>query len=173
MNVVKVASVLLLGSVVLLASDAGHNTQTDILPRTVNFLIFAALAYYLLAEKLKGFFAGRSASIAKAYEDAENKIKEAKAALNEAKAKKDEASKLASELIASAKTDAVVQAKKIAEYADEEVARIQKSTEEEKAMLRKKAIIDAVEDAMSEIVDKEGFGVDEKDFAKIIAKRVA
>lgn len=169
---VKVASALLVGSVVLFASDAGH-AQTDILPRTVNFLIFAALAYYLLAEKLKGFFADRSTSIAKAYEDAENKIKEANAALNEAKAKKDEASKLASELIASAKRDAVVQAKKIAEYADEEIARIQKSAEEEKAMLRKKAIIDAIEGAMGEIVDKEGFGVDEKDFAKIIAKRVA
>ncbi|MGE4398456.1 MAG: hypothetical protein AB7D29_02940 [Campylobacterales bacterium] len=172
MSMVKVASALLVGSVALFASDAGH-AQTDILPRTVNFLIFAALAYYLLAEKLKGFFAGRSASIAKAYEDAENKIKEANAALNEAKAKKDEASKLASELTASAKTDAVVQAKKIAEHADEEIARIQKSAEEEKAMLRKKAIIDAVEGAMGEIVDKEGFGVDEKDFAKIIAKRVA
>ncbi len=172
MSLVKVVSALLLASVAVFASDAGHS-GTDILPRAVNFLIFAALAYYLLAEKLKAFFSGRSASIAKAYEDAENKIKEANAALNEARVKKEEASKLANELVASAKADAVIQAKKIAEYADEEIARIQKSAEEEKAMLRKKAIIDAVEGAIGEIVDKEGFGVDEKDFAKIIAKRVA
>jgi F-type H+-transporting ATPase subunit b len=172
MSLVKVASALLLTSVAVFASDAGHG-GTDILPRAVNFLIFAALAYYLLAEKLKAFFSGRAASMAKAYEDAENKIKEAKIALNEARAKKEEVAKLASELIASSKTDAIVQAKKIAEHADEEIARVKKSAEDEMSMLRKKAIIDTVEEAIGEIVDKEGFGVDDKDFAKIIAKRVA
>jgi len=172
MSLVKVASVVLLTSVAVFASEGGHG-QTDIMPRAVNFLIFAALAYYLLAEKLKAFFAGRSASIAKAYEEAENKIKEAKVALSEARAKKDEVSKLANELIASAKTDAITQAKKIAEHADEEIVRIKKATEDEMSMLRKKAIIDTVEEAVGEVIDKEGFGVDDKDFAKIIAKRVA
>lgn len=172
MSIVKITFALLATSAALLASDAAHG-ETDILPRAVNFFIFAALIYYLLAEKLKAFFAGRSASIAKAYEDAENKIKEAKAALNEAKAKKDEASKLANKLIVSAKSDAIAQAKKIGENADEEVARIKKAIEDEKSMLRKKAIIDAVEETIGQIVDKEGFGVDDKEFAKIIAKRVA
>ena len=91
----------------------------------------------------------------------------------EARAKKDEVAKLANELIASAKTDAITQAKKIAEHADEEIARIKKATEDEMSMLRKKAIIDTVEEAVGEVIDKEGFGVDDKDFAKIIAKRVA
>lgn len=172
MSLVRVASALLLTSVAVFASDAGHG-GTDILPRAVNFLIFAALAYYLLSDKLKAFFSGRAASIAKAYEDAENKIKEAKLALDEARAKKEDAIKLANELVAAARVDAVAQAKKIAEHADEEIARILKSAAEEKAMLRKKAIIDTIEEAISEVVDKEGFGVDDKDFAKIIAKRVA
>jgi F-type H+-transporting ATPase subunit b len=173
MSLVKVASALLLTSVAVFASDAGHGGGTDILPRAVNFLIFAALAYYLLADKLKSFFGGRAASIAKAYEDAENKIKEAKVALDVARAKKEEVAKLANELIASSKTDAVVQAKKIAEHADEEIVRVKKSAEDEMSMMRKKAIIDTVEEAIGEVVDKEGFGVDDKDFAKIIAKRVA
>ncbi|MDD3466427.1 MAG: hypothetical protein PHE67_04680 [Campylobacterales bacterium] len=173
MSFVKVASVILFASAALFASEGGHHGQTDIIPRAVNFLIFAALAYYLLAEKLKLFFAGRSASIAKAYEEAENKIKDAKAALSEAKAKKEEASKLASELLSSAKADSLVQAKKIAENAEEEVARIKKAAEDEKSMLKKKAITETVEEAMAEVIDKEGFGVDDKDFAKIIAKKVA
>ena len=53
------------------------------------------------------------------------------------------------------------------------VVRIKKAAEEEKSMLRKKAISETVEEAMTEVIDKEGFGVDDKDFAKIIAKRVA
>lgn len=172
MSFVKVTSTLLLASVAVFASGGDHG-GTDILPRTVNFFIFAALAYYLLADKLKRFFSGRTDSIAKAYEDAENKIKEAKAALSEARAKKEEAARLANELVASAKTDAAVQAKKVAENADEECARIKKAAEDEMFMLRKKAIIEAVEEAVSEIVDRDGFGVDDKEFAKIIAKRVA
>ncbi len=172
MSLVKVSSVLLLASVAVFASGSEH-TETDIIPRAVNFLIFAALAYYLLADKLKAFFSDRTASIAKAYEDAENKIKEAKAALNEAKAKKEEAAKIASELVASAKTDALFQIKKIAEHGDEEVARIEKAADEEMLMLRKKAIVDVIESTMDEIITKDGFGVDDKDFAKIIAKRVA
>lgn len=173
MSFVKVTSVLLFATAALFAAEGGHHGETDIVPRAVNFLIFAALAYYLLAEKIKLFFSGRSALIAKAYEEAENKIKDAKVALSEAKAKKEEASKLAAELTSSAKTDAVTQAKKVAEHADEEVARIKKAAEDEKSMLQKKAITETVEEAMGEVVDKEGFGVDDKDFAKIIAKRVA
>ncbi len=172
MSLVKVSSVLLLASVAVFASGSGH-TETDIIPRAVNFLIFAALAYYLLADKLKAFFSGRTASIAKAYEDAENKIKEAKAALNEAKAKKEEAAKIANELVVSAKSDAILQVKKIAEHGDEEVVRIKKAADEEMLMLRKKAIVDVVESTMDEIITKDGFGVADKDFAKIIAKRVA
>lgn len=172
MSLVKVSSVLLFASVAVFASGSEH-TETDIIPRAVNFLIFAALAYYLLADKLKAFFSDRTASIAKAYEDAENKIKEAKAALNEAKVKKEEAAKIASESVASAKTDALLQIKKIAEHGDEEVARIEKAADEEMLMLRKKAIADIVESTMDEIITKDGFGVDDKEFAKIIAKRVA
>lgn len=172
MSLVKVSSVLLLASVAVFASGSGH-AETDIIPRAVNFLIFAALAYYLLADKLKAFFSGRTASIAKAYEDAENKIKEAKAALNEAKAKKEEAAKNANELVVSAKSDAALQVKKIGEHGDEEVARIKKAADEEMLMLRKKAIVDAIESTIDEIITKDGFGVDDKEFAKIIAKRVA
>lgn len=111
MSFVKIVPALLATSVFAFASS-GAGTETDIIPRTVNFLIFAALAYYLLADKLKAFFADRSDSIAKAYEEAENKIKEAKAALESAKIKRDEAAKLAADLVVSSKTDAMIQAKK-------------------------------------------------------------
>lgn len=171
MNLKIVAIASLLFSTSLFASSAG--SETDILQRSVNFLIFAALIYYLLADKLKGFFADRTASIAKSYEDAENKIKEAKAALEEAKAKREEASKLAAELVASAKNDAILQSKKIVEMADEECVRIQKSAAEEKAMIKKKMIIDSIEETLNDMFERDGFGVADSEFAKIIAKRVA
>lgn len=169
LKILAIASLLF--STSLFASSAG--AETDILQRSVNFLIFAALIYYLLADKLKGFFAARTASIAKSYEDAENKIKEAKAALEEARAKKEEASRLAVDLVASAKNDAILQSKKVLEMADEECVRIQKSAAEEKAMIKKKMIMDSIEETLNDMFERDGFGVADSEFAKIIAKRVA
>ena len=42
-----------------LAVFANENVETDIIPRVVNFTIFAAIVYFLLADKLKVFFADR------------------------------------------------------------------------------------------------------------------
>ena len=39
-----------------LALFASEDVQTDIIPRTVNFLIFAGIVYFILADKLKDFF---------------------------------------------------------------------------------------------------------------------
>lgn len=171
MNLKKVALISLLLSTSLFASSGA--TETDILQRSVNFLIFVALAYYLLADKVKGFFVARTASIAKSYEEIENKIKEAKASLEEAKAKREEALRLASELVDAAKKDAVLQSKRVLELADEECARIQKNAAEEKAMIKKKMVMESIEEALSDIFERDGFGVADSEFAKIIAKKVA
>ena len=37
--------------------------ETDIVQRTVNFIIFAGILWYILADKIKAFFAERSLSI--------------------------------------------------------------------------------------------------------------
>lgn len=41
------------------------------------------------------------------------------------------------------------------------------------ALLKKKAIVDVVEEAIGKIIETDGFGVEDKDFAQIIVKRVA
>lgn len=41
----------------------GTGEETDTVQRIVNFIIFAAIIYYLLAHRLKAYFAGRTASI--------------------------------------------------------------------------------------------------------------
>ena len=52
---------LALAPVALFANSQG--AETDIVQRTVNFLIFAGILWYLLADKIKAFFAERSLSI--------------------------------------------------------------------------------------------------------------
>lgn len=52
---------LALAPLALFASSEG--AETDIVQRTVNFIIFAGILWYLLADKIKAFFADRTASI--------------------------------------------------------------------------------------------------------------
>ncbi|RXK08774.1 F0F1 ATP synthase subunit B, partial [Halarcobacter bivalviorum] len=48
--------------VALFASE-GAETNYDIVQRTVNFVIFAAILWYLLAHRIKAFFSNRTLSI--------------------------------------------------------------------------------------------------------------
>ncbi|MHB8070008.1 MAG: F0F1 ATP synthase subunit B family protein [Desulfobaccales bacterium] len=89
--------VLLIGPVLLLAGAAGASEAahggidpakvTDLILRTVNFLIFAGILIKLLAKPAKGFFAKRSQDIAQSLEDLEAQKAAAAAALAEAEAK--------------------------------------------------------------------------------------
>ena len=50
--------------------------ETDIIQRTVNFLIFAGIVYYLIAEPVKAYFTGRTQGIADELEKVQNRLKE-------------------------------------------------------------------------------------------------
>ena len=58
------------------ALASGHEGGTDIVQRTVNFLLFAGHVWYLVAEPAKSYFASRSKAIA-------DELKSVQAKLNE------------------------------------------------------------------------------------------
>ncbi len=54
--------------------------DSDFFPRLFNFLIFAGLAYYLLAKPIGDFFKGRRDKIAESLQEIEKRLQEAKEA---------------------------------------------------------------------------------------------
>ena len=66
-----------------LASDAEHGA-TDIVQRTVNFVLFAGLVWYLVAEPAKNYFASRSQAIADDLKRVQEKLNESVALKKEA-----------------------------------------------------------------------------------------
>jgi len=56
--------ILILPVVIFASGENGAEHGTDIIPRTINFFIFAGIIYYLAAKPIKDFFTGRSNSIA-------------------------------------------------------------------------------------------------------------
>jgi F-type H+-transporting ATPase subunit b len=58
-----------------LASDAEH-AGTDIVQRTVNFILFVGLIWYMVAEPVKNYFTSRSKSIADDLKRVQDKLNE-------------------------------------------------------------------------------------------------
>ena len=87
--------------------------ESDFFPRVLNFVIFAALLYYLLANPIKDFFKGRSEDIAEQLNEIEEKLQAAKDEKKEAQTRLDSSEKKAKHIIADAKAEAVILAEKI------------------------------------------------------------
>ena len=97
---------LILSAVVPVALFANNSdVQTDILERTVNFFIFAAILYYLLADKLKTFFNDRTKSIQAELDKVQNMKKASEQKVADAKQEIENAKKVAVELVESANND--------------------------------------------------------------------
>jgi len=119
-------------------------SNSDFIPRLVNFIIFVAILWYLLADKVKNFYANRSNNIAKEFEEIEQKLKDSKAQKEALKAKVEETHKRAEEIIQDAKKEANILKSQILESAKKEVEVLNKGFEDykfyEKSKLKKEVV---------------------------------
>lgn len=147
--------------------------ETDIAPRTLNFIVFAAILYYLIADPIKKIFVERKTKIASALEARETKLKAAKVALQEAEQYLVDSKKLAEELIKAANNDVALLSEKARQATIDETAILEKQFNDDCELLKKKTVMRAVEEELSQIFTIKGYGVSDQEFAQIFAKRVA
>jgi F-type H+-transporting ATPase subunit b len=160
-----------LSTIAFASSSSGG--ETDIVPRTVNFLIFAGIIYYLLADKAKVFFSGRRDNIAKELNKVQDLIKESKKAKDEAELKVKESSKKAEDIIETAKKEAEALIVKIDKIADNDIKNLIKQNQENIELERRKVKQVVVDEVLKEIFRDGGLKIDEKEFVNIIMKKVA
>lgn len=168
----KVILLLLALSSFAFASEGASGT-TDILPRTVNFLIFASILYYLLADHIKNFFKGRSASIAAQLESVQAKLKEAKEEKEKAEKELENAKKLASEIVEIAKKEGKILSEKIRESLEEELKVLDKMHKENCELEERKMIREVVKNILQETFEDKNIVINEKEFVNLILKKVA
>jgi F-type H+-transporting ATPase subunit b len=183
MNMKKIVLLsLLMVPAILLASGgdaessryfAQTGRETDFLPRAVNFIIFAALLYYLLANPIKNFFKGRSEGIAAQLNEIENKLQAAKDEKKEAQNRLDESENRAEEIIADAKAEAVILAEKIAIANQNDLAHLDKQLEEKMSLEERKSAREAIDEILSDNITTDDIMLDEAKVVEIISKKVA
>ena len=169
----KIVLTLLMVTGVVFASGGAEGGETDIVQRTVNFLIFAGILYYLLAEPMKNFFGGRSKGIADELEKVQEKLRDSKAAKEAAEQKIEEAKKFAADLMATAKKENKILNEKIMQQCESDLENITKQNAALMDLEQRKMVREVVDAVMDDVLAEESAGFDKETMAQIIMKKVA
>jgi F-type H+-transporting ATPase subunit b len=147
--------------------------ESDFVPRLVNFIIFASLIYYLVANPIKGYFKGRSEGISAQLNEIEEKLQAAKDEKKEAQNRVKESQKKAEEIIVDAKAEAALLAKKIATANEEELVVLEKQLAEKIAFEERRSAREVIDEILSENITNDDIIIDEAKVVEIISKKVA
>lgn len=168
----KIRYLLILLVPVLVMANTGSG-ETDIVPRTINFAIFAAILYYLVAKPAKAFYKGRIAGIADKLNSIQVKVKQSIGAKESAQAKVEEAKAIAKSLIETAKKEAVLLSEKIIKDTKFELQNLDKSFNEKTEIERRKMTREVVNSVLDEVFNKDTISLDKEELVKIVMKKVA
>jgi len=155
----------------LFASDA--NVETDILERTVNFFIFAAIIYYLLADKVKTFFVDRTKSIQADLDKVQDLLKASEKRIADAKLEIENAKKVADELVESANNDVNAIKNKVEVALEQEIAFLSKSFDEKTELETRKVKKEVVQNVLNQLLSNENIELSQNELTNIISKKVA
>lgn len=162
---------MLMISTYALASSG--NAETDIVQRTVNFLLFAGLIWYLVAEPAKNYFASRSNSIADEMKKVQDKLKETASLKKDVLAKVGAAEKFATDLVVSSKKENKVLNDTIMMQCEEDIETMIKQQSALMEFEQRKMVRSVVENTLSEVLIQSDDSFDKEAMANVILKKVA
>ncbi len=111
---------------------SGGSGEYDIVPRTINFLIFVAILYYFVANPFKNFYKNRILKISLKLDEIQKKLLESKTKKLDTIKKLEEAKANSSAALVVARKEAEILVQKIKEETQDELNLLQKHFEEQK-----------------------------------------
>lgn len=169
----KIVISMLMLSAFLFGSEAGAEGSTDIVQRTVNFLIFAGILFYILAEPVKNYFSGRSAGIADELDKVQERLRDSKRLKELAEQKVEEAERFAIELAESSKKENKILADKIAAQCEAELEVIAKQNSALMELEKRKMVREVVAEVMNDVMNSSNEALGKEAMTEILKKKVA
>lgn len=161
-----ITPMLLLGSEV----DIKHS---DIIERTINFIIFVAILWYLLKNKLKIALKDRQDKIASQLNAVQDRLMQSKAKKEEAIKSLEDSKKLANEIIANAKKEANMLTANMQKQCKDDIAMINKHHQELLLFEQKRIKRMVISEVLDELLSDKNIKLDKKDYINILTKKVA
>ncbi len=168
----RILVLLLMMSTFALASETSHG-ETDIVQRTVNFLLFAGLIWYLVGEPVKNYFASRSQAIANELKKVQERLNESTILKKEALAKISDAEKFAEDLAVSSKKENKIINEKIISQCELDLEIMSKQAISLRNFAQRNMIQDVVEDVLKETLAQSSSDFDKEAIVNVILKKVA
>ncbi len=169
----KLLITVLMLSAYLFGSDAAAEGSTDIVQRTVNFLIFAGILYYILAEPIKNYFGGRSAGIASELEKVQERLKESKNIKEAAEHKIEEAERFVNELNEITKKECKILSDKVITQCDQDMDVMQKQSNSLMVLEKRQMVRSVVNEIMGDVMSASDSSMDSNAMTDILKKKVA
>jgi len=163
--------VLALAPVAIFANQGA--VETDMVQRTVNFIIFAVILWYLLADKIKAFLANRTLSIQAELDKVQETLKASQDKVTDAQKKLEEAKKLSSEIVEGAKADVDSIKQKVMAAIDADIANLNKNLDEMMKVETSKAKKEVVAQVLEELLSSENINLTQNELVNIVLKKVA
>ena len=162
------SKILLLLFPFVLMADGGY----DIVPRTINFIIFAGILYYLIANPVKNAYKGRIEGIAARLDNIEQKLKESKAKKDDAIKRVEEAKANADSLVETARKEAFLISERTKEETMQEIVNLEKSFQDQKEFEKRRMVKSVVGEILNEIFASDSVKMDQSELINIMLKRV-
>jgi len=169
----KILLLTLMVAPAMLFAAEHANVETDILERTVNFVIFLAIVYYLLADKIKVYLGSRTESIQAELDKVQATLEESKKKVADAQAELENAKKLAEELVVDAKSNVADIQNKIEATYQSEMKNINKLFDEKIELETKKAKKETVKEVLEVLLSKDNLSISKENLSEIISRKVA
>ena len=169
----RILLLIIMISTYALASSGAEGGGTDIVQRTVNFLLFFGLIWYLIAEPAKNYFATRSQGIADELQKVQDKLGESVSLKKEALAKISDAEKFAEELVTVSKKENKIINDNIMLQCEVDLETITKQNNSLMEFEQRKMVRTVVEVIMNEVLSQSSESFDKEAMASVILKKVA
>jgi len=156
----------------LTISAFAEGGETDIVARAFNFLIFAGIIYYLIAEPLKSFFENRTLSIENQFKKNQEKLKESEEAKKEAEEFLAEAKRKAGIIVADANREIEIISKQLDKSCENELKALEKQFQDlellETSKMKRVVVAEVIQESFNSDI-----GLDSKSLTEVIVRKVA
>ena len=164
---------LILPVVIFASGESGAEHGTDIIPRTINFVIFAGIIYYLAAKPIKDFFVGRSSSIADQLNSIQEKLKASNKEKEDAKELVAKAKVSAKSIIETTQQEIELQKAKISEDLKVELGNMDKSFDDHCEIEKRKMTREVITEILDVVFEEGNLSLEKDELLNIVMKKVA
>lgn len=155
----------------ILASSGG--TDYDIIPRAVNFIIFAAILVYLLKNPAKNFYNNRIAKISSRLEDIQKRVLDSKNKKLEMIKQLESAKKDAADAVELAQKEAEILSQKIKEDTKNELLLLERYFEEQKDYEQRKMQKEVIANILNQMFEDKQNELSQDEILAIMLKKVS